>query len=78
MSKYLTTEEFISKAKKVHGDKYDYSSTNYISSKQKLDIICPIHGIFSQRPTHHLYGCGCKKCTRYIPLNHKKKKFFYF
>ena len=29
MGKALTTEEFIQKAKKIHGDKYDYSRSSY-------------------------------------------------
>lgn len=44
MPKRLTTEEFIAKAKAVHGDKYDYSKSNYESSMTKLIIICKAHG----------------------------------
>ena len=57
-----TTEQFIEDARKVHGDKYDYSKTIYYTDKQKISIICPIHGIFEQRPSSHLSGYGCKKC----------------
>lgn len=60
----LTTEEFISKAKKIHGDQYDYSKVNYIDSKTKVCIICPIHGPFYQLPHCHLQGKGCYKCGR--------------
>ena len=42
--KKSNTEEFIKKAKKVHGDKYDYSKVNYIGSKIEVTIICPEHG----------------------------------
>jgi hypothetical protein len=63
MPKKLTTEEFIEKAKQIHGDKYDYSLTEYISNKKKVKIICPIHGVFEQRPINHLQGCGCIKCS---------------
>lgn len=62
MGKNLTTEEFISKAKLIHGDKYDYGKVNYINTLTKINIICPIHGIFEQIPNYHLSGCGCKKC----------------
>jgi uncharacterized protein YbaR (Trm112 family) len=64
MNKYkkLTTEEFIEKAKEAHGDKYDYSITNYIGSGNDVDIICKIHGKFSKRAKRHLEGSGCKKC----------------
>jgi hypothetical protein len=28
------TELFIAKARKIHGDRYDYSSVNYINAKK--------------------------------------------
>lgn len=58
----MDTEDFIKKARKVHGSKYDYSKVNYVDSKTKVEIICPIHGSFWQRPLNHLSGHGCKKC----------------
>lgn len=58
-----TTETFIEKARKVHGDKYDYSKVNYINSQTKVCIICPEHGEFWQRPNNHLNGWGCSKCS---------------
>jgi len=61
--KKLTTEEFISKAKKVHNNKYDYSLTVYINTKTKVKIICPIHGEFEQNPNDHLHNHGCPKCS---------------
>ena len=36
MNKRLTTDEFIKKAKKIHGEKYDYSKVNYIDSSIKV------------------------------------------
>ena len=61
-SNKLTKEDFIEKAKKVHGDKYDYSKVKYINSWTKVCIICPEHGEFWQTPNGHLMGCGCRKC----------------
>lgn len=61
--KRLTTESFIARAKKVHGDKYDYSKTQYILSTQKVCIICPKHGEFWQLPSEHLSGKGCDRCA---------------
>jgi len=58
-----TTEEFISEAKLVHVDKYDYSKVNYINSYNKVKIICPIHGNFEQLPFNHLHNNGCVKCS---------------
>ena len=60
----LSTNKFIEHAKKVHGDKYDYSKVEYINTKAKVCIICPIHGEFWQRPILHLNGCGCSKCNK--------------
>lgn len=62
MSKKLTSEEFIEKAKKIHGNKYNYSKVEYIDAHTKVCIICPIHGEFWQMPYSHLNGNGCKKC----------------
>jgi len=59
----MTTEEFITRAKQVHGDKYDYSLVKYVNANTKIKIICKIHGIFEQRPLNHLYNShGCPKC----------------
>ena len=58
-----TTEEFIEKARTVHGDKYDYSSVQYKSSHEKIEIICYLHGSFFQAPTDHLSFKGCPKCA---------------
>ncbi len=56
------TEEFIEKARKVHGDRYDYSKTDYVNVKTKVCIICPEHGEFCQTPSNHLKGKGCPDC----------------
>jgi hypothetical protein len=63
MCKKLTTEEFIQKAKKIHGDKYDYSLVEYKDAKTKIKIICPKHGKFEQIPKNHLSGYQCPKCV---------------
>jgi len=57
------TDDFISKAKVVHGDKYDYNFVNYSRSQIKVKIICPEHGEFLQTPNSHLNGCGCNRCS---------------
>ena len=62
MSK-LSTEEFIKRAREVHGDKYDYSKVEYVNSRTKICIICPKHGEFWQLPTGHLDGYGCPFCN---------------
>jgi protein-arginine kinase activator protein McsA len=63
-SKTSHTIKFIEKANKTHNAKYDYSLTNYIDSKSKVIIICPIHGNFEQIPNTHLNGAGCPNCKQ--------------
>lgn len=59
----LTTEKFIEKAKKIHGDKYIYSESIYKGTKVPIKIICPKHGEFMQTPNDHLNGKGCQLCN---------------
>lgn len=54
---------FISKAKKIHGDKYCYSKVNYQTARKKVCIICPEHGEFLQTPDNHTHGKGCPSCN---------------
>ena len=60
---YRTTDEFIRKAKEVHGDRYDYSKAEYVNTSTPVCIICPKHGEFWQEPASHLSGCGCPNCN---------------
>jgi len=53
---------FKTRAKKTHNNKYDYSKVNYITTSTKVEIICPIHGSFYQRPYCHWTGSGCPSC----------------
>lgn len=58
----LSNEEFIKKAKNIHGDRYNYSMVVYQNARKKIRIICQKHGVFLQSPIDHLQGCGCAKC----------------
>lgn len=57
-----TLDEFFRKARVVHGDKYDYSQVKFEKVKDKITIICPEHGPFSQAVINHYFGQGCPKC----------------
>ena len=78
--KYKTEgqEQFIDKARKVHGDKYDYSKVEYVNNRTKISIICPMHGEFLQTPNAHLNGHGCQKCKieKLREINLKNKDIF--
>lgn len=68
MAKKVTTEDFIRRARELHGDKYDYSKTVYVSATTPITIICPEHGEFQQRPVNHTMGRGCRDCAGNKPL----------
>lgn len=60
--KKLTNDEFIQKSKIIHNNKYDYSKTKYTKNRNKVVIICKLHGEFKFSPKNHLTGQGCYKC----------------
>lgn len=63
MSKQKNTNTFITEARKVHGNKYNYSKVQYTATHTKVCIICPKHGEFYQAPSKHLKGQGCPVCA---------------
>lgn len=67
-----TTENFICKAKEVHGDYYDYSKVNYTNNRTKVCIICPKHGEFWQEPSNHLMGYNCPVCANVLSKGEKE------
>ena len=66
----LNTSKLIKSFIDTHDNKYDYSLVEYANKKNKVRIICPQHGEFSQLPLHHKKGQGCMKCS----IEDKKNK----
>lgn len=64
MSKRLTKEEFVDKARMTHGDNYDYSDVIYENSHKRVIIKCRLHDLFSQKPYQHIAGAGCPECGK--------------
>lgn len=62
----MTTEQFVDKAKEVHGNTYGYALVQYSTAHTKVDIICSVHGSFSQKPNNHINGQGCPKCGKQL------------
>jgi len=58
----FTNTEFIVKANKIHGNKYDYSLVEYVNNRTHVNILCKEHGCFYQIPYSHLHGIGCPHC----------------
>ena len=62
MPKQLTTQQFIERSVATHGNRYDYSKTEYRNNMSAARITCPQHGDFTQRAAHHMDGHGCPRC----------------
>jgi len=59
----LGLDNFIEKSNVIHNNKYDYKLVKeYKNNKQKVDIICKYHGVFTQKIDLHLFGQGCPVC----------------
>lgn len=72
----VTQEQFINRAKAVHGDVYDYSLVEYLHSAIKIIIICPFHGQFLLRPHTHISAKqGCNICLLKSKQINNEKSF---
>lgn len=61
-NRFCNTNDFIRRSREIHGNFYDYSKAIYTYGKNKITIMCPVHGEFEQRANSHLKGKGCLKC----------------
>jgi hypothetical protein len=76
--KQSNSEMFIKQSKLIHGETYDYSNVIYTKSREKVTIICLIHGVYKQTPNGHLLGKDCQKCgdiTRGVNQTFSKEDF---
>jgi len=62
-------KEWLGRAKEIHGDRYDYTESEYRGANEKIAIRCREHGTFEQRATGHLLGEGCAKCDTTLTEN---------
>lgn len=60
----MPIDQFIERARKVHGEKYDYSKTVMNGLMRHVLIVCPVHGDFWQQAHNHMYGFGCAQCSK--------------
>lgn len=68
----LSTEQFIERAKKIHGNRYDYSESQYKNMNEKVRIKCLQHGLFEQVASSHLSGHGCPYCSDSVLLTNEE------
>lgn len=59
----INNDDFINQANEKHKNFYSYKESLYKTMKEKIIIICPIHGNFKQTPEKHLKGQGCLICS---------------
>ena len=59
----MSSEEFVTKARCKHSNRYDYSAVAYVKSSENVAVICKQHGEFWQQAGAHLRGSGCPKCA---------------
>ncbi|MBI4649443.1 MAG: hypothetical protein HY738_23300 [Bacteroidia bacterium] len=71
-TKKLTQDEFITRARQIHSDRYDYSKVKYKNYETKVEILCKTHGTFFQKPHRHLVKGGCPICGGSNPLDTKE------
>lgn len=77
--KRSSSSDFIDRARKVHGDKYDYSKVQYVNKETKICIICPEHGEFWQRPHNHIREAqGCPICGKKYAKEWRKYNYDLF
>lgn len=70
-------ENFVAKAKRVHGNIYDYSKSIYVNSYTPVEVICRTHGSFFITPNSHTSGnkSGCGYCWREVLRNGNNWKY---
>ncbi|MCP1517489.1 hypothetical protein J2Y74_001799 [Pseudomonas migulae] len=56
-------EDFLAKARATHNDYYKYEPESYVGFGKNVRIICPEHGVFTQRAQRHANGSQCKECA---------------
>lgn len=65
----MTLAQFIYRARRRHGDTYDYAKVEYVNSQTMVTITCPVHGDFQQRPYDHITRYGCAACSGRLKIS---------
>lgn len=70
---YKNIEIFVSEAKSIHGEKYDYLESEYHNARTPVKIYCrACEKFYFQRPIEHITGAsGCSVCARRISYPEK-------
>lgn len=68
----LSQNEWIKRAKNIHGNQYDYSRVKYVNQHTPIVVVCKTHGEFNVTPSNHVRKMqsenhtpnGCPSCGR--------------
>ncbi len=80
ISARLSYEEFLSRSRAKHGNRYDYSLVEYAGSEAWVKIICPDHGVFEKTPDNHYHKTrpqGCPRCVQYFGYRSSMPGYLY-
>lgn len=70
--RFITAEQFLTRAREVHGNTYEYDLQTYDSMTAKVRIKCKKHGWFWQSAHNHLRGSGCRACVSTVSRTEKE------
>ena len=70
----MKSQDYVKLFHEVHNNKYQYMVPNDVEliSQDKISIVCPEHGEFTQILSNHKRGAGCKECGKIL----KGKNYF--
>lgn len=74
----LNKSRFIQRVSEIHNNKYCYYDIQYVNTLTPINILCPIHGYFTQTPKNHLKGQGCPICGKEKARNSHKGQYEQF
>ena len=57
-----TATTFFDRCRETHDGRYTYPAQEYRGAKEKIRVVCPVHGEFQQAAWAHLSGKGCFAC----------------
>lgn len=71
----VSLQEFKNRSIDIHGNFYCYDKVRYNTISDKIEIICPEHGLFIQTASGHMRGYKCPKCSKRLIQYNKSKKY---
>ena len=73
---FMSYDEFTTICRERYGDKYNITTEQFSNKDKngKIEINCPLHGVFHQKIDAFLKGYHCKKCREKEKINKKNRQ----